>query len=224
MGSDLRVVGGRCRAVLAHCRAADGSWIGHRLDAHGADLELRDPRDRIEGVVGDQVGAGVTAPVERHEQRVEAQGLAEPRLEDRGAATRAQPYQLAGGDAELARHLRMDLDERLGLRLDQLRHAPGLRARLVVQQQPAGGQVERILVIRLLGRRPMLDRVEAGTPVRGREAVLKQTRRAGMALLRARPEHAVLGLDPGPGDAGIVGDAAGCSLGAARRTRRRARR
>ena len=93
-------------------------------------------------------------------------------LSDRRAAPGGQPDEIAVGDAEVARHCGMDLDERLGLGRDQLRHAPGLRARLVVQQHPAGGQVERIVVVRLLGRRPVLDGWKRARP----SAVAKRSR------------------------------------------------
>ena len=58
-------------ALLIARSPPDERGTGHPLDAHRADLELRDLRGRIERVVGQQVGAGATAPVERHEDRVE---------------------------------------------------------------------------------------------------------------------------------------------------------
>ena len=131
-------------------------------------------------------------------------------LRTRVAAPRAQPYQLAAGDAEVARHLRVDLDERLGLGLDQRRHAPGLGARLVVRQH-AG---------RSSGRAGYSS---SGSSAGGRcwtawkrarpSGVAKRSRNSrgvpGWSSVRAGPEDAVLGGDRCVADAGVVGDAAG---------------
>ena len=109
----------------------------------------------------------------------------------------------------IARRVGMDLDERLGLRLGQFRHAAGLRAGLVMRQQPAGGQEERVIAGPALRRRR--DARRDGT-ARGRPRCAKRSRNRrgvpGWSVVRAGPEHAVLGRDPLVGDAGVVGDAA----------------
>ncbi len=89
-------------------------------------------------------------------------------------------------------------------------HPPGLVAALVLLHVAAGGQHVRVAAGPASrpgrGARPARN---AARPSGGREAVGEQPRRARVVLGRARPEDALLGLDPLVGDAGVVGDPAG---------------
>jgi hypothetical protein len=99
----------------------------------------------------------------------------------------------------------MQLDEGAVGRSGQLAYPPGLRATLVLREDPAGRQMQRVLGARRLRRPAMLDRVEASPTVRCRESIEEQPRRARMLRRRARPEDAVLASDPVVVDAAVVG-------------------
>ena len=151
------------------------------FDTDRAGLELRNSGDRVESGIGQQVGASLAAPVEGDEQRVHPDGPDELRLDHGVAAPGHQPDHVAGPDAEVAGHLRVDLDVGFRFGLVQRRDAAGLRAGLVLRQHAAGRQPERVVLVRLLRRGPVMDRVEAGLAVGGREAVEEQARRSRRA-------------------------------------------
>ncbi len=80
--------------------------------------------------------------------------------------------------------------------------APGLGARQVLADDPAGGQPDRVLVVDDLGRLAVRHGVEAGLAVGVEELpALVQAGRAGVADLGDRPEQAHLVLDALPGGA-----------------------
>ena len=54
-----------------------------------------------------------------------------------------------------------------------------------MRSDPARREKKRIVVVGQLARRLIFDRVEARAPVRRRIAIEKDTRRAGMPLVRA---------------------------------------
>ena len=83
-----------------------------------------------------------------------------------------------------------------GTGVGELADPPGLGTGLVLRQHPAGGQVQRVVVAGRLGGTDVGDRDEPGPPVRVRERVGEQPRRARVVGGRTRPEHAVLGPDP----------------------------
>ena len=104
----------------------------------------------------------------------------------------------------------MDLAERFRLGLVERGDPPGLRAGLILRHHPSGGQNQRESVVGLLGGVAMLDPVEpraAGLGVGSGRGT--GVRVPAMALVGAGPEHAVLGQDAVPGDALVVGHAAG---------------
>src|SRR5204862_7132792 len=107
------------------------------------------------------------------------------------------PYRIAVLDAEPEREVGVKLHKGARAGRTQQPDAPGLRARLVVREDPPGGEVVRVVRTDLLDRAAMLDRDEPGPAVGRGEAVREQPRRARPAG-RTRPEHPVLGLDPVP--------------------------
>ena len=91
----------------------------------------------------------------------------------------ADAHAVAVADAEARGGLRMQFRPHLGLRREQLGHPPGLRARLVVLEQPAGdqGQLARS---RAPGRGPRARHGhEPGAAVLVPEPVEEQARRPG---------------------------------------------
>ena len=103
------------------------------------------------------------------------------------------------------RRLRVELGDGRARHRVQRRHAAGHRARLVLGEDAAGGQEERVVLVGRLGRQLVLDRMEARLAGRRREGVEEQPRRAGVLGRRARPEDAALGVDLGVGDPRVVG-------------------
>lgn len=74
-------------------------------------------------------------------------------------------------------------------------YPPGLGARLVVGQDPPGGEVEGIIFVWFLSRRLMMHRVEPG-PAAGRgKTVNEQARRTGVNLRGTGPEHTLVVFD-----------------------------
>ena len=101
--------------------------------------------------------------------------------------------EVAVGDAELLGEARVHLAQRLGVLAHERADAPGLRAREVLADDPAGGEPDRVLVVDDLGRLAERDRVEAGPAVGVEEpAALEQARRARVADFGDGPEHAHL--------------------------------
>ena len=104
---------------------------------------------------------------------------------------------VAGADP-VGQH-RVQLDERAGV--GQVADPPGLGAGLVLREHPAGGEVDRELVVGRLGRAAVVDGDEPGPAVGVRERSANSRGVPGVLGVRARPEHAVLGPDPVVGDA-----------------------
>ena len=104
----------------------------------------------------------------------------------------------------------MQLDEAAGRGPAQRGDPPGLGAGLVLRQHPPGGEVQRVLGADLLGRRPVLHRRGTGP---GRPGWRSGRRRAGACPGRPRSGQGqktpFVGVDPLPGDAGVVGRPAG---------------
>src|SRR5882672_12472225 len=100
--------------------------VGNRdvrwLEPHGAALELRHFRVRIEHRIGEQVG-GRLAEVERHEDLTARHSLRNAGRAHHRVAARRQAYEVAVIEPELARIVRVDLDDRRGLTLVEARGA-----------------------------------------------------------------------------------------------------
>ena len=112
-------------------------------------------------------------------------------------------------DAVLFGETRMKLEFRLGILLDERADAAGLRAGEVLADDPAGGQVDRKLVVHGVAALAPDQLHEARFAIRVKEAAaFEETRRAGVVERRARPEDALLTVDAVVGDAVVVGDAA----------------
>ncbi len=124
----------------------------------------------------------------------------EPRPAAHRAARVGELEGVAVGDAEPLGGRRMHRGERLGLRRGELGHAAGLRAALVVLEQPPGHERE------LAVGRPRARRVahrhgdEPGEPVGVREAVGEEAGRAGAAA-RERPVRGLAAVEHGVVDA-----------------------
>lgn len=87
---------------------------------------------------------------------------------------------VALGRAEPRREAGVQLHERARRGGVQLVHAPGLGAGLVLGHYPAGGEEDRVLLVRLLGGGPVRDRHEPGPAVVRGEPVEEETGRAGV--------------------------------------------
>src|SRR5712692_6152567 len=119
-----------------------------------------------------------------HEHGVLADGGCEVQLEVAGSSPGTQADQLAVAHPQASGRARMSLGEGLGGEILQLRDTVRLLARLVVGQQSAGGQVQRVFVVELFGRRHMHDSMEPGSPSRSWKSVKEETRRPGMIEVR----------------------------------------
>ena len=218
----MRRVGGRAAAAGSESatNGCDGRLVrddGQQFDvigpadpaqADGADLELGHLGQRVERRIGQRVGVGRAAPVERHEQHLRPDRVAELGTENRCAPAGPQLHQVAGARCPSRRArsgwictcgsgTMVPPSRRVWVPLWYWRH------------QPAGGQHVRVLRVRGLGRRLVQHPMESGPAVRGRETLGEHPRRAGVLDVGARPEDTLLRVDPLVGDAGVVGDAAG---------------
>ena len=140
----------------------------------GTDLELRHPAGRVEGVVGQPVGAD---PVERHEDRVRPDRGDHPGRGLELAAPGGDQHRLAVVRPDAVGQHRVQLDVRPVV--GEVADPAGLGARLVLAEHPAGGEVQREVVVDRLGRATVLDGDEPGPPVGVGEPVGEQPRRAG---------------------------------------------
>src|SRR5919202_3776786 len=82
------------------------------LDLHGAELELRDLAHRVDLVDRQDVRRRLTE-VERHEARPRRVAVRQPRARLDRASPRAEPDEVAVGDAHRARVVRVHVDVRL---------------------------------------------------------------------------------------------------------------
>ena len=178
------------------------------LECHGAGLELGHPGRRVEGGVREVVDRRLARPVERGEDGVGADLRRQPRAHPRHPAPGAQRHVAPVGDAEPRGQVGMDVDDRLGLGVEQRLGPPGLRAGLVVRPAAPGGEAVRVLVVGRFGGVAVVHDVEARPAVGGGEAVLEEARRASVIFRRARPEDAALVVDALVADARVVGRAA----------------
>ena len=179
-------------------------------DAHRADLELGDLRDRVDArgscswLAARSSGQwyGTKTVSGRMVFTTSARTTSAPRrLSTRTKSPSAMPSSLG--------EPRVDLAVRLGRLVHQRADAPRLRAGEVVRDHPAGGEDDRVLVVRLLRRRAPLDRLEVRLAVGVAEpAALVQPRRARVVFGRDTARRRPLRVDLLPGDAGVVGDAA----------------
>src|SRR5262245_44207605 len=71
------------------------------------------------------------------------------------------------------------------------------------------GEEQRELGVRFFSGWSMFDSEEPRAPVGVVEPLREQSRRAGMLLRRARPEHAVVRFDLCVSDSGVIGSRAG---------------
>ena len=148
----------------------------------------------------------------------------DPGRRHRPAPPRDHGDRIALGHPEPLRQPRVQLHERARRGGVQLGHPPGLGARLVLRQHPAGRQQHRVLA------RPA-PRPPAGAPpartAPARPAVANRSRNSrGCArvhpgrphpVVRARPEHPVLRREPPVGDPRVVRGPARATPGAAPR-------
>ena len=134
---------------------------GSFLDTNCANFEFGHPRNRIERRIGEQIGASRSRRSET-EQTVCPCGWTAVSCAVSDAVPRrvVRPHRSPSLDSVGPRHGRMNLHERFRRSLHQRRDPPGLRARLVLRHDAAGGQIQRKLVVRLFGR-------QAGTPPDG---------------------------------------------------------
>ena len=135
------------------------------LDADGADLVLRDLRDRVLGGDRQPVDALRAGPVIGHEDRVRPDRRHHLRPQGELAPARFDRRPVAVGDAEPVRQPRVDLDARLRVLIDQRPDAPRLRAREELADHAPGRQDHRVLGVDVLGRRRVGGDVEAGLAV-----------------------------------------------------------
>src|SRR3954463_14082581 len=175
--------------AMASAPLADGDGLvrgrrAHLLDAHGAELELGDLAHRVDLVDRQQVRRRL-AEVERHEARPRRVAVRQPRARLDRPAPRADPDEVAVGDAHRLRVARVHVDVRLGLDRVERERAPRHRARVPVLEQAARVEDERVLLARqLLGRQP-LRADEVRLAVVGPEALVEEHDRA-VAVLRVR--------------------------------------
>src|SRR5262249_59606376 len=102
----------------------------------------------------------------------------------------------------------MHLHLRLRMLRDEGTDPPGLRAGEKLRHHAARREDDRVLVVDVLCRRTVRDRMEACPAVRMVEAAaLEEPRRPRMLLVRARPEDTHRAIEPLVGDAAVVGDA-----------------
>jgi hypothetical protein len=105
------------------------------------------------------------APMEGHEERVRADGVGHPRAPRGAAAAALQPHEVGVIDGEPIGQGGVQLDERLGRGGAELRDAAGLGTGLVVAQDPAGRQVQRVRVVSPLARVAVSDGMKARAAV-----------------------------------------------------------
>src|SRR5215217_737068 len=99
----------------------------------------------------------------------------------------------------------MKLNERARRGFAQGGDAAGLRTGLVLCEYPAGGEIQREVCARLLGRRSVLHRHKSGSAVRGGKPLGEEPWRARVVVLGTGPENAIVRVDPLPGHAAVVG-------------------
>ena len=175
------------------------------LETRRADLELRHAAGRIQRGVGEQVRRRLAAPVERHEDGVDARAVGDDRLHRRRAAPGADGHDVARAHAVLARRRRVQFETRCGRTLHEFADAPRLGPRLVLREHATGREVERIVAIGQFGGTDRRDDVEDGASVRGGKPIPEEARRAGMPVGRAGPVQLFAGVEARVADAAVVG-------------------
>ena len=138
---------------------------------------------RFDRGIGELVDRLAMAVVERDEQRVWTNGRHDERLQLHRRPWRTHAHALVVVDAKPGRRLGVDLDPRLGRLAVEEPEAAGLVAAQVVVDDPTGGQTERKVATRLLGRRGMFDGKHARPPIRMAEALRVQARCPGWSSL-----------------------------------------
>src|SRR6186997_3275475 len=146
-----------------------------RLDPHGADLVFGGPDERVADVVGQPVDLRL-GEVQRHPDETGVDALRVVRLRLELASSGDEPRNLAIRYAERSRVLGMDLEERCLLLVRHARLAHRHVRRVVVIERPAGREHERVLGVRLLDRRLILDGEEAAAARRQRRPRRVQVR------------------------------------------------
>ena len=169
-----------------------------RLDAHRAELELRDLPERVDLVDREQVRRRL-AEVERDEARPGRLAMRDLRGELDRSAARGDAHEVAVGDAHAGGVRLGDEDHRGGLDGVERERSPRHRAGVPVLEQAARVEHERVLLVRQLLRRHPLGGHEVRLAVVGRERLAEEHDgpvgvlriRVGIQLAR-RPEVAVL--------------------------------
>src|ERR1039457_3269904 len=114
------------RLHLELCKGIDRSF--GLADAHRADLEFRNVRDRVDDANGAVVCRAVMGPVIRHKYRVRPDRLHYLRAHNDYSAAALHFHKIAIHDAEFLREPGMHFAPWLRILLHQASNAAGLRA------------------------------------------------------------------------------------------------
>jgi hypothetical protein len=120
------------------------------------------------------------------------------------AAPGSQPDQIPSLRADPLGQRGVHLDHGFSFGVGQRGDPRGLRAGLVLAQQPTRGQVVRVFGVGQFGGSLLFDGMELGTAIPRREVLGEQARRAGMPRRGVRPKHPLLSGDSLVADPRVV--------------------
>src|SRR5215467_9995978 len=188
------VTGGRqgCRQEVASniSVAIKNASLMQLLESNRAHLELGHFARRVECGIREVVGRLFAAPMKRNEDGVFTNRRGDLDDERRRSPARGQDDAIARREPGRVRCRWMNLRHGFARQFLQRSQASRLRPRLVLSEQPARCEIQRVISGYRLGNRSMRDRMKPGAAALGGKRIGEEPGRARVIERRAGPKNA----------------------------------